>query len=385
MDQMDALIYPRGGRRMRASSWDRTGANTDSVRIEPGGTHVLCEAEGAGIIRHIWITVNTESMLYPRELVLRMYWDGADYPSVEVTLGDFFCLGHARVIPFSSAPFTVVTGGKPQDLNMAAFNCWFAMPFADGARITVTNDGAKAITHFYYYVDYDDLDRLAEDTLRFHAHYRQERPTTAEHDLSTLTWQEMAAQPNLSDKHNYLILDTKGRGHYVGCVLSVDHLNPVRGGGWFGEGDDMIFIDGRPGLGAPPIAESSPGANDAWPPTLHGTGTEDYFCAAWCYPAHHHATPYHGVTVTGIRDRETMDYAGKWSMYRFHLPDPVMFEHTIRVSIEHGHANCHADDFSSVAFWYQWPLASNLPAIPPVKERIPLTDLESYRQYMNTR
>src|SRR5690606_11115064 len=119
---------------------------------------------------------------------------------------------------------SVVTGGRPQEMNMAAFNCWFAMPFATGARFTVTNEGSEPVTHFYYYVDYDELPELAEGTLRFHAHYRQERPTTAEHDLSKLTWQEMASLPNLSDEHNYQILDTSGRGHYVGTALSIDHL-----------------------------------------------------------------------------------------------------------------------------------------------------------------
>ena len=370
---------------MRSSSWDRSGANTDSVRLEPGESHELLSSSGAGVIRHIWITVNTQSRLYPRELVLRAFWDGAPEPSVAAPLGDFFCLGHAKVVPFTSAPFTVVTGGRPQEMNMAAFNCWFAMPFADGARLSVTNEGSEPVTHFYYYVDYEALPELADTVLRFHAHYRQERPTTAEHDLSGLTWAEMAAKPNLEDGGNYLILDTAGRGHFVGTVLSIDHLNPVRGGGWFGEGDDMFFIDGRPGLGAHPRPESAPGANDAWPPTLHGTGTEDYFCHAWGYPAHHHAAPYHGVTVTGLKDGETLDYAGKWSMYRFHIPDPVMFERSLRVSIEHGHANSHADDFSSVAYWYQWPLAQGLPALPPVSERLPLSDLESFRFYLKNR
>lgn len=385
MSLFNDLTRPRPGTRQRSSSWDRTGANNDSVVIEPGATHDLLDVAGAGVIRHIWLTVNTKSRMYPRELVLRAHWDGSNRPSVAAPLGDFFCLGHAKVLPFTSAPFTVVTGGRPQEMNMAAFNCWFAMPFASGARLTITNEGSEPVTHFYYYVDYDELPALADGTLRFHAHYRQERPTTAEHDLSNLTWQEMAALPNLSDEHNYLILDTEGRGHYVGTVLSIDHLNPVRGGGWFGEGDDMFFIDGRPGSGASPRPESSPGANDAWPPTMHGTGTEDYFCHAWGYPAHLHSAPYHGVTVAGTRDGETLDYAGKWSMYRFHLTDPVTFERSLRVSIEHGHANSHADDFSSVAYWYQWPLAESLPELPPVEERLPLSDLESLRSYLRNR
>lgn len=387
LNDLNSLMFLRPGRRMRSSSWDRSGANEDSVKLSPGATHDLLKIDGAGIIRHIWLTVNAESQLYPRELVLRMYWDGNAMPSVEAPLGDFFALGHGRVAPFSSLPLTVVTGGKSAELNLAAFNCWFPMPFAEGARITVTNDADTPVSHFYYYVDYEELPQGPHEALRFHAHYRQERPTAGEINLADVAadWKTVSATPNSDGQGNYLVLDTKGHGQYIGCTLSVDHLNPIRGGGWFGEGDDMIFIDGRPGLGGFSRSESSPGANDAWPPTLHGTGTEDYFCAAWGYPAHQHATPFHGVTLAGVGDRETLDYAGKWTMYRFHVPDPIMFEQSLRVTIEHGHANCHSDDYSSVAYWYQLPLATGLPSIPVLSERLPLSDLASLRQYLQTR
>lgn len=384
---LDDLIHPRTGRRWRSSSWDRTGANADHVALAPGAEHALLDVEGAGVIRHLWLTVNPGSAGYPRELVLRAYWDGAARPSIDAPLGDFFGLGHARVAPYATLPFSVVTGGHAQALNLAAFNCWFAMPFGSAARITVTNEGDEPVSHFYYYVDFEELDEAPAGDLRFHAHYRQERPTEAEIDLggAASDWPTVSARSNLDGAGNYVLLDTHGRGHYVGCTLSIDHLNPIRGGGWFGEGDDMIFVDGRPGLGAPPRTESAPGANDAWPPTLHGTGTEDYFCAAWGYPAHAQAAPFHAVTLAGVRDRETLDYAGKWSMVRFHVPDPVPFERAVRVTIEHGHANCHADDVSSVAYWYQTPVADGLPPLPPVAERRPRSDLDSLRAYLRTR
>ena len=343
------------------------------MALAPGETHPLLDVAGAGVIRHLWITVNPGSEAYPRELVLRMYWDGLDRPSVEAPLGDFFGLGHARVAPYATLPFSVVTGGRPAHLNLAAFNCWFAMPFGGGARITVTNEGAEPVSHLFYYVDFDALDAAPAGDLRFHAHYRQQRPAIAEIDLAdpAADWPTVSTRANLDGAGNYVLLDTRGQGHYVGCTLSVDHINPIRGGGWFGEGDDMIFVDGRPGLGAPPRPESAPRANDAWPPTLHGTGTEDYFCAAWGYPAHAHAAPFHAVTLAGVRDGETLDYAGKWSMVRFHIPDPVAFERDIRVTIEHGHANCHADDVSSVAYWYQTPAAPGLPPFRPSRSAVP--------------
>ena len=383
---LQALMNPVVGLRCRSSSWDRTGANADHVVVAPGEAHAVLDVEGAGVVRHVWITVNTENPNYLRDVVLEATWDGHAHAAVAAPLGDFFCVGHARMASVTSLPISVVAGGASGAKGMGALNCWFAMPFAHGARIVVRNQGAVPLDHFFYYVDYDALPEAPATALRFHAHYRQERPTLADVDLgaSDATWEAVSSTPNTSGNGNYVLLDTVGAGHYVGCSLSIDHLNPIRSGGWFGEGDDMFFIDGRPGSGAPPRAESTPGANDAWPPTLHGTGTEDYFCAAWGYPAGVQNTPFHGVTLAGEPERTPLEYAGKWTMYRFHLADPIGFQHALRATIEHGHANCHADDYSSVAYWYQTPRGA-LPALPVADERRPRSDRESLRSYLQTR
>lgn len=380
------LVFPLAGRRARSSSWDRTGANADHVVVEAGGSHVLLEAAGAGVVTHVWITVNTENATYLRDVVLEMFWDGQAHPAVAAPLGDFFALGHGRMASVTSLPITVVAGGASGALGMGALNCWFHMPFAAGARVVVRNEGDQPLTHLFYYVDYDELPQAPATPYRFHAHYRQERPTVAAVDLAEpdVDWAGMAAVPNLDGRGNYVLLDRQGEGHYVGCTLSVDHLNPIRSGGWFGEGDDMFFIDGRPGHGAPARSESTPGANDAWPPTLHGTGTEDYFGAAWGYPAGSQHTPFHGVSIAGEPERTALEYAGKWTMYRFHIGDPIRFERAIRATIEHGHANCHADDYSSVAYWYQ-ATGAPLPDLPPASERRPRSDRESIRAYLRTR
>jgi hypothetical protein len=174
------------------------------------------------------------------------------------------------------------------------------------------------------------------------------------------------ARPNLDGGENYVILDTRGYGHFVGVVLSVDHLNPIPKFGWFGEGDDMIFIDG-----------------EAWPPALHGTGTEDYFCAAWGYPSGKYDAPYHGVSLAGPTEGPTA-YSGKWTMYRFHIEDPVIFHESIRVTIEHGHDNVHASDYSSVAYWYQNEPHPPFQPFPPAAARLPLDDRDSIKGYAAT-
>ncbi len=380
------LAFPLTGTRSRSSSWDRAGANDDHVVVEPGGAHALLDVTGAGIVKHIWITVNTENPAYLRDVVLEMWWDGHDAAAVCTPLGDFFALGHGRIASVTSLPITVVAGGASGSMGMGALNAWFHMPFAEGARIVVRNEGDLPLTHFFYYVDYDAMPDAPATTLRFHAHYKQERPTVADVDLAApdATWARVTSVANLDASGNYVLLDTRGAGHYVGCTLSIDHLDPIKTGGWFGEGDDMIFIDGRPGSGSPPRAESAPDANDAWPPTLHGTGTEDYFCAAWGYPAGVQNTPFHGVTLAGEPERTPLEYAGKWSMYRFHVSDPIRFERAIRVTIEHGHANCHADDYASVAYWYQTPREA-LPPLPSPTQRRPRSDRESFGMYLRHR
>jgi hypothetical protein len=135
---------------------------------------------------------------------------------------------------------------------------------------------------------------------------------------------------NVTGQGNYTILEAEGRGHYVGCVLNVHNLCETNLWNWYGEGDDMIFIDG-----------------EEWPPSLHGTGTEDYFNTAWC-PQKEYSAPYHGITLGGGDN-----WGGHVSLYRLHVEDPVTFERSIRVTIEHGHANKRSDDYSSVAYWYQ--------------------------------
>ena len=171
--------------------------------------------------------------------------------------------------------------------------------------------------------------------------------------MNKMQVKDIIALRNKSDQDNYLLLETEGRGHYIGTLLNVHNLAPCHPEEWFGEGDDMFFIDG-----------------EKWPPSLHGTGTEDYFCAAWGFPSGHYAGPYHGISLAG----STYNWSGKWSIYRFHLEDPVIFQKSLRVSIEHGHANCRNDDWSSVAYWYQaLPFKSSY-KLPSVQKRLPRED-----------
>jgi hypothetical protein len=337
MSSLDHLArLATGVRSRRFSSYDKTGGNYDRWHVPAGATVTLAEIEGAGSIRHIWVTTPEEDNNL-RRLVLRMYWDGEETPSVACPLGDFFGLGHAKANYWESLPLAC---------SHLGMNCWFAMPFAQRARITITNDSDKDQLKFFFYIDYQEWDAAPKDLAHFHANWRREmlRPV----DEPTGPAGNGEPQPlNTTGRNNYVVLDTQGRGHYVGCCLHLD----TNEDGWWGEGDDMFFIDGA-----------------AWPPTLHGTGMEDYFCGAFNYNhlERPHCTPYYGYSF-----KTNIDYTGKHSQYRFHVQDPIYFEKSLLFSIEHGHANNKGGDWTSTAYWYQVNRTKPLPEIPPFVARIP--------------
>jgi len=324
-----------GVRSRRFSSFDTTGGNADNWPIPAGKTVTLAEMSGPGCVRHIWMTTGDGDNNL-RRLVLRMFWDGEETPSVLCPVGDFFGLGHGKAAYWQSLPLQAFYLGM---------NCWFPMPYASGARITVTNDSDKD-SFLYFYIDYQELEAAPADTGRFHANWRRALVRRRkEHEGPNA--RGGVQRLNTTGRQNHLLLDAEGKGHYVGCCLHLDTNQP----GWWGEGDDMFFVDGEP-----------------WPPNMHGTGTEDYFCGAWNYNQLRQpfCTPYYGYSFKG-----NADYTGKHSQYRFHIEDPVYFEKSLRFSIEHGHANDKAGDWTSTAYWYQIGRTRPLPEPGPFDDRLP--------------
>jgi hypothetical protein len=345
---LSGLAFLRDARRGRASSYDVSGGNADFWLMQPGETRTLASIDGAGSVRHIWMTLGSREEAFPRRSVVRMYWDGAPTPCVEAPIGDFFGIGHGVTKEYWSLPLSM----SPRDGR--GFNCFFPMPFAKNARIEVTNEGERRLM-LYFYVDYETYDSPLENAAYFHAQWRRENPTDGwgadarlfEDDPPYRA--EVFSTPNTTGEGNYTILEARGRGHYVGCNLHIDCFR--RGSDpWYGEGDDMIFIDG----------DTSP--------TLHGTGTEDYFNTAWS-PQTEFCAPYHGLLLT--EGTAEWPWGGKHSMYRYHIEDPVHFRESIRVTIEHGHANHMSHDYSSTAYWYQTEPHAPFPPLPDVTARLP--------------
>lgn len=343
------LARPIDGRSMRTTS-TKTGEdgkpiphNSDNSRILPGETKVVLDAAGPGVVTHMWFTFlgtgrhpwAPNGSATHQEMLLRVFYDGREVPDIEVPFGDFFanCFGkRAEVI---SLPVIV------EDAD--SYNCFWPMPFRKSIRVEVVNQSDdKNINLLYYNIDWIKKDRMPKNTPYFYARYRQEYPTEPGSD--------------------YLILETEGKGHYVGTVMAVRTRSPS----WFGEGDEKIYIDGEE------------------EPSIWGTGTEDYFLSAWGLKSGLN-TPYFGTVYFdqwGI-------VGGHTSAYRWHLADPIVFNNKIRVTIEHfgwispdenveheAHSwNEREDDFATVAFWYQAGIPTGATPVPPASERaLPILD-----------
>ena len=323
-DPLGNLVKLPAGRSRRISSNEQplwNDANLDMTVLPPGKSVEMPLLEGPGVITHIWLTSHAGRVNELNALSLRIYWDGRSAPGVEAPLGEFFAVGQGKPASVESVPVQVSPTG--------ALSCYWRMPFTKSARIVVSNDNPDRTTGLYWQVDWVELDRLPEDTPYFHASYRQAYPAPAGVD--------------------YLIADLAGRGAYVGTVMSVTLAQD----GWWGEGDDFFYIDGER------------------VPSLQGTGTEDYFNDAWGF------RPRTGNWFG--QPRWQGDNAGDSGVcYRWHLLDPVSFNETLQVAIEHkGNRPEDIDGFylerpdfvNSVAFWYQVGEPKPFAPLPSYAER----------------
>ncbi len=312
------LYLAKEGGLVQYSSADPTGGNSDRRAIAPGETLTLVDHEGAGVVRRWWITIAPRnSVEIHRTLIVRCYWDGEENPSVEAPVADFFGMGFGEWKDYISLPLNMTSGG---------YNCYWPMPFREKARIEVVNTGTQPVESFYYNIDIRTYDRLSDDALYFHAQFRKTR-TRSDQPVT--------------------ILETNGRGHYVGTLISME---PERGKhlGYL-EGDEMIYIDGE--------AE----------PSIIGTGTEDYFSSGWYYITGEYAAPYHGITIKDEDD-------GRVNTYRWHIEDPIPFTESLKFLIEHGGGNdMPGVEYASVAFWYQTHPHAPFPPLP--EELLPLGDV----------
>ena len=335
----DHLATLAGGRTGRVSSWDTSGRNQDRWLLAPGETRVLADLEGPGVLTHFWFTQRN----HYRECLLRITWDDAASPSVLVPLGDFFGLGHGIVNSYQSALFTASTNSNNRFNEGCALNSYVPMPFRKRALVELVNESGEEHLQ-YFYIDHARLAQPRDEAGYLHAEFRRTNPFGGwGHEIRVNTPESnVVNREREAWDNNYVILDTRGRGHYLGCNLSVSNFQ----GTWWGEGDDMIWVDGY-----------------RWPPDLHGTGSEDYLNQAW--GMQDNAFLHNG---SSIYEHNTGGYQ---TSYVLHLENPVRFRKEIKVTIEHGHGNHLANEMASTAYWYAAePTAAA--AAPPVAARLPV-------------
>lgn len=295
------------------------------IVIGAGNTAVLADVKGEGAIKHIWIT---DGAKYPRQLLLRIYFDGQEAPAVNVPLSDFFANADYR--EFRQISSLLVCHNPYRGMN-----CYFVMPYFKGFRIELENAGTNDAV-VYYQIDCEEK-KLDSKALYFHAQFRRVNP--------------------LPYKEVYTILDNvKGNGHYIGTYM---HWG-VKSKGWWGEGEIKFYIDG-----------------DGDFPSICGTGTEDYFCGACCFDVNgkyvEYTTAYAGLSKVSDTD-QTYNSQKYFDMYRWHITDPVYFKENLRVTMQAlgwrsgGRYLPLKDDISSVAYWYSDNLEDIYPDMPSPDE-----------------
>ncbi len=281
--------------------------------VKPGQTMQLCDIEGPGTIRHIWLTTNHDPAAL-RGLVLRAWWEGQQYPSIECPVGDFFGMAHGKVMPYCSAVHSVGPS--------AGMNIWLPMPFSKRVKFEFTNETGKPVPLFYQ-ITYTLGDKHAEDVGRLHTLFRRENPTTLKKDFELLPLR-------------------KQKGRYIGSVIGIRNLHPDQ---WWGEGEIKVYMDG-----------------DKEFPTICGTGSEDYVGLSW------------GVQQTPfLYNGCSLNQKNFVSMYRWHLADPIAWQRECRVTIQQiayktGLAETQ-DDWSCATFWYEPVPSAALPPMPDAKLR----------------
>lgn len=316
----------------RAASPLGVGRKGSPVRlVQPGDRVELADIEGPGTIRHIWLTTHSKQELL-RGCLIRAWWDDQSHPSIEAPIGDFFGFAHGGTPAFQSCAHSV---GAALGMNI-----WLPMPFVRRARFEIVNEASVRLPLFYQ-IDYTLGDGHPGDVARLHVAFQRQNPTMPTRDLEILPRRE-------------------GRIRYFGTVLGVRPLDPR----WWGEGEMKAWIDG-----------------DEAHATIVGTGTEDYVGLSWGIQAN--AFLYHGANW---REHDDPTTTGAVSIYRWHLPDPVVAERSLRVTIQQiGHSprgNAQtiddylselyerSDDWSCASFWYEAAPSAPLPPMPDAAARL---------------
>ncbi|NVM27942.1 MAG: DUF2961 domain-containing protein [Candidatus Helarchaeota archaeon] len=304
---------------------EKEGEHRDFVQLDPSSTFTFPEIEGPGVISNMWFTIGPylrkgkikflktlwRAIRYKKldslsEVFIKIYFDNETSPSVKAPFGDFFGLNFGKYQHHYSKYIGMTGGG---------YVCTFPMPFRQKCRIEIENTNPKYSVHnFYGAITYTKLSTFDDNMGYFHARYRKEKT---------------------QDGIPYTVIQATGRGHYIGCNLSIINTSRFKQliNRFYLEGDGNIYVDGEE------------------TPSLSYTGTEDYFMAGWYYISGKFWAPTHGMTSRGFIFK--IIRKAKTCQYRFHFPDAINFQESVKVTINHGEKNQVPTIHQSVAYWYQ--------------------------------
>ena len=290
----------------------RTQMNFHQVTVARGQEQVLADFQGPGKVTYFYITDDTVGKWYAG-LVLKVYWDNETEPSILVPLADFFGAIGGRSVDYQSAPMQI---------NHACFMSYLPMPCSRRAKFVLANDGDRDYSQKVAYgVDFEASAAGTNEPSRLHCEWHRSNPVT---------------------NGLHPIMTAQGRGQYVGSFLQVTSKNPSI---WFGEGDTIFHLDGQT-FG-------------------HTPGTEDEYGSCW--------EDAHWRTFAANACGHMLNENGVNRMYRWYVANPVRFQQSLKVEIQNQHENGtpttqDADDYISVAFWYQAG-AHKVSPLPSFKER----------------
>ena len=302
-----------------------------SIEIPPGATETLVDTTGPATICSMWFTGDIS-----QSLILRIYWDGQDYPSVESPIGSFFGYGYPHVLTDQNNQVPILNSAMILFAPCRGMSCYWPMPFRTHCTITIENRN-PASTHTLYYMITMQKGDIPRNSLYFHANYRQAFPVP--------THQAYTVLDNIS-----------GAGHFVGMSLSVGTNNP--NGCWV-EGEAKIYLNGE------------------LYPTINYTGTEDYFLGAYAFGYdrgsslnyHPYSGLYAGMYAVLGSNHQRYCYQPRFMMYRFHIVDPIHFQTSFRMTLQNIGTTPYGtrsrrDDYSSCAYWYQTLPSAPFEALP---------------------
>ena len=309
------------------SSRDVAAPTRKDLDLGPSQTLTLCRLEGAGRVVRFWFTLplfRQRNAL--KDLVLCVYWDGEDTPSIEVPVGDFFGASFGRPRPLTSGSLLVVGG---------AYTCLLPMPFNEGAVFQLRNDSTRALRTIFFQIAYYEEPGRLEREATLHAQFRRDQCA-----VSRTPFEALAAVG--SGRFVGLRVELQTRAWWLKPPLSAIALPRGFGLGIL-EGAETITVDGL---------------------ATTGTGTEDYFSGGFYFLGAPFCTRSFGCTQRSF-------LTGRVAAYRFHDDDPIPFSRSIRVTLDHGLDNSMAADYVSVAYWYQPEPHAPFPELPPSRARRP--------------